>query len=102
MIQFPSYQLLKSKNLLFSIALLLLGSTGFAQQKLSLEEAISTALKNNYDIKLVNNDIRIAKNNVNPGNAGMLPQLSADYSKGGSRQNTVQTAATGVEKNQMA
>ncbi|MCX2453221.1 TolC family protein [Pedobacter sp. PLR] len=97
--QLKHFQLLKFRKLLFPIALLLIGSTtGFAQQKLSLEEAISTALKNNYDIKLVNNDIRIAKNNVNPGNAGMLPQLTADYSKGGSRQNTVQTAATGVEK----
>ncbi|WP_073238117.1 TolC family protein [Pedobacter caeni] len=89
---------MKTRKLLFVLLLLSGGSTGFAQQKLSLEEAISTALKNNYDIKLVNNEIQIAKNNINPGNAGMLPKLTADYSRGGSNQNTVQTQASGTER----
>lgn len=70
----------------------------FAQQRLSLEEAISTALKNNYDIKLVNNEIQIAKNNVNPGNAGMLPRLDASFSDGGSRQNITRTQSNGNQQ----
>jgi outer membrane protein len=98
MIQFQLHKTMKTRKLLFATVLLLTGSTGFAQQKLSLEEAISTALKNNYDIRLVNNEIQIAKNNINPGNAGMLPKLTADYARGGSVQNTVQTPATGPER----
>lgn len=69
-----------------------------AQQKLGLEEAISIALKNNYDIKLVNNDIQIAKNNLNPGNAGMLPQLTGSFSDGGSRQNITRTQSNGNQQ----
>lgn len=99
MMQFQLNRMMKTRNFIFILALVLLNNQyGFAQQKLSLEEAISTALNNNYDIKLVNNDVQIAKNNLNVGNAGMLPNLNADYSKGGSNQNTVQTPATGPER----
>lgn len=70
----------------------------FAQEKLGLEEAVAVALKNNYDIKLVNNDIQIAKNNVNPGNAGMLPQLDASFTDGGSKQNITRTQSNGNQQ----
>ncbi|MBB6501389.1 TolC family protein [Pedobacter cryoconitis] len=69
-----------------------------AQDTLSLEEAISTALKNNYQIRLIKNQVQIAKNNLNAGNAGMLPGIVGNFSDGGSRQNTVQTPATGPER----
>lgn len=69
-----------------------------AQEKLSLEEAISIALKNNYDIKLVNNDIQIAKNNVNPGSAGMLPRLDGSFTDGGSKQNITRTQSNGNQQ----
>jgi outer membrane protein len=67
------------------------------QDTLKLQDAISTALKNNYDIRLVNNQVTIAKNNVNAGNAGMLPTLGGNFSDGGSRQNTTQTRSTGAQ-----
>lgn len=70
----------------------------FAQEKLGLEEAVSVALKNNYDIKLVNNDTQIAKNNVNPGNAGMLPRLDGNFTDGGSKQNITRTQSNGNEQ----
>lgn len=73
-------------------------SSVFAQKKLTLQEAISIALQNNYDIKLVKNEVEIAKNNSNLGNAGMLPIVTGDFSTGGSRQNTVQTQASGTER----
>lgn len=73
-------------------------SSAFAQEKLTLQEAISIALQNNYDIKLVKNEVEIAKNNSNLGNAGMLPVVTGDFSTGGSRQNTVQTQASGTER----
>lgn len=70
----------------------------FAQEKLGLEEAVSVALKNNYDIKLVKNDTQIAKNNVNPGNAGMLPRLDGNFTDGGSKQNITRTQSNGNEQ----
>ncbi len=73
-------------------------SNTFAQEKLTLQEAISIALKNNYDIKLIKNESEIAKNNANWGNAGMLPVVTGDFSTGGSRQNTIQTQASGTER----
>ncbi|WP_316817839.1 TolC family protein [Pedobacter nyackensis] len=88
------------RGTVFCLMTVLIWSTqlGFAQQRLSLEEAISVALKNNYDIKLVNNDIQIAKNNVNVGNAGMLPKLDASFSDGGSRQNITRTQSNGNQQ----
>ena len=70
----------------------------FAQEKLSLADAISIALKNNYDIKLLSNEEQIAKNNVNLGNAGILPIATGTFSTNGSRQNTVQTQSTGAQR----
>lgn len=70
----------------------------YAQEKLTLQEAIRIALQNNYDIKLIKNETQIAKNNANLGNAGMLPIVTGDFSTGGSRQNTLQTQASGTER----
>ena len=69
-----------------------------AQENLSLKDAITITLQNNYDIKLVNNDLQIAANNVNAGNAGLLPVLQGNFGTGGSRQKTVQTTSTGEER----
>jgi len=78
--------------------LLSLSLSGFAQGKLSLQEAITVALQNNYDIKISKNQIDIAKNNANIGNAGMLPNLTGSYTNSGSIQNTTQTPATGPDR----
>jgi len=88
-----------NKHFFYSLAFLVLCCTQVlkAQDTLRLEDAIATALKNNYDIRLVNNDILIAKNNLNIGNAGMLPILGGTFSEGGSRQNTQQTRSTGAQ-----
>ncbi|RYG11160.1 MAG: TolC family protein [Chitinophagaceae bacterium] len=73
-------------------------STVCGQEKLTLQGAISIALQNNYDIRLIKNETQIAKNNANLGNAGMLPIAAATFSTGGSRQNTIQTQASGTER----
>ena len=52
-------------------------TSGSAQQVISLNEAIKTALKNSYDIQLVENSLAIAKNNNDLGVAGALPTVSA-------------------------
>lgn len=89
---------MKTKYFILFIALWLINTTVFAQELLTLRDAIGIALENNYDIKLVKNDVEIAKNNVNLGNAGILPSAVGRFSTGGSRQNTVQTQSTGTEK----
>jgi outer membrane protein TolC len=66
--------------------------------RFTLREAIDTALKNNYDIKLINNDLLIAKNNVNVGNAGFLPALVGSVANNGSNQHTIRTPASGPEQ----
>lgn len=65
---------------------------------LSLHDAIELALKNNYDIRIVKNDLSVAQSNVNLGNAGFLPTVGGTFSNGGSIQNTIQTPSTGPER----
>lgn len=89
---------MKLKYFIFFIAIWLTNTSVFAQKVLTLQEAIEIALKNNYDIKLINNETTIAKNNVNLGNAGILPVVVGTFNTGGSRQNTVQTQSTGVQR----
>ncbi len=58
-----------------------------AQNNLSLKEAVTIALQNSYDIKLVENTVSIAKNNNNYGVAGGLPSVTAT----GNNNNTLTT-----------
>jgi outer membrane protein len=46
-----------------------------AQKLLTLEEAISKTLEQNFDLKIVSNNLKIAEENVSFGNAGMLPSV---------------------------
>jgi len=87
-----------SKRFKIFIFLTSLSIAGFAQERLSLREAITIALRNNYDIKISKNEIDIAKNNANIGNAGMLPSIDGVYTNGGSIQNTRQTPVTGEDR----
>jgi outer membrane protein TolC len=58
-----------------------------AQNNLSLKEAVTIAIQNSYDIKLVENSLSIAKNNNNYGVAGGLPTVTAN----GTNNNTLTT-----------
>ncbi|MES2372056.1 MAG: TolC family protein [Bacteroidota bacterium] len=55
---------------------LLIGLTGFAQQRMSLSDAINTALKNSYDIQLAKNSLEITNINNDIGVAGGLPVVT--------------------------
>ncbi len=55
---------------------LFLSSSSFAQDTLTIDQAIELALKNNHSILIAKNEASIAENNFTPGNAGMLPQLN--------------------------
>jgi outer membrane protein TolC len=63
---------------LLVVVLFSLSLHGNAQQKIALKNAVETALKNNYDIKLVENTATIAKNNNDYGVAGALPNVTAN------------------------
>ncbi|GAB3915713.1 TolC family protein [Mucilaginibacter boryungensis] len=73
----------------------------YAQQAplLTLRDAVEIALKNNYNIKLAQNNNTIAKNNVTPGNAGILPQVSASLTTNNSKQTITQTRSDGTVNN---
>lgn len=63
---------------------------------LSAEDAVAEALKNNYDIKLAANDLKIDENNVSLANAGIMPTLSGTFSQNNNIQNSRQVRADGT------
>lgn len=83
------------------IIFLVLGqNTVKAQDLLTLEEAISIGLENNYNVQLTKNLSDIAENNHSVGNAGFLPTLTgtatstervedSDFSAGGESRSTL-------------
>lgn len=83
---------------LLSIIIFLVSSTN-AQQKLTIDDAISIALKTNFDILVAKNDATIAKVNNTAGNAGMLPTLELTGSAVVGQSNTHQKLADGTENN---
>lgn len=64
------------KTLHILILFLFTGITGFAQQPLSLADAVSRALENNYSIQVVRNNQQIAEIQNNWGTAGRYPYIS--------------------------
>ena len=72
-----------------------------AQEKLSLQDAIATALKNNYSILISKNDAAIAKNYNTAGNAGLLPSVTAAGGISKTETNLTQNYTDGrvVDKN---
>ncbi|KAA3439198.1 TolC family protein [Rufibacter hautae] len=80
---------------LFLLTLLFGAGEAKAQELLTLEDAVRIALERNYDIKLSANDRRIAENNVTRGNAGMLPNVTANLANNRTIQNSTQTRSDG-------
>jgi outer membrane protein len=71
----------------------------FAQEKLTLQQAIETGLKNNYSIIIAKNASEMAKNNATLGNAGALPQINLGLTQNNSITDTKQKYSTGSEVN---
>lgn len=81
----------------YKISFLFLGMLVFAfsiqtqaQDLLSLEQAVTIALENNYDIKLQSNNLELNQNNVSLGNAGFLPSINANMQNNTSIQDSKQ------------
>lgn len=70
--------ILKQKILVAAIAVLSISITsGFAQQKLTLQDCIQIGLANNISIKKVSNDFMIARANEKQSKMEFLPRVSA-------------------------
>ncbi|MCF8297886.1 MAG: TolC family protein [Saprospiraceae bacterium] len=69
------------------------------QELLTVEDAVSIALKNNFDILVARNDAEIAKVNNTAGNAGMLPSLQLSGSGSYGLDNVNQRLSNGNENN---
>ncbi|MES2811922.1 MAG: TolC family protein [Bacteroidota bacterium] len=83
------------KKFLFQIVLIVFIPKLMAQEVLTVDQAVQIALKNNYDIKIVTNELSVDKVNNSIGNAGMLPQVDASLTKNNSIQNSKQTQSNG-------
>ena len=91
---------MKFKNsILFLSLIFFLSLSVFPQEILTLDEAIKTALQNNYSINVARNEAEIAANNSAIGNAGMLPSLDASGSYSESVNNTRQEFFDGRRTN---
>jgi len=68
--------------------LALIATTVAAQPLMTLEQAITIGLENNYDIRIARNQAAMSNNNKGLGTAGFLPTLnaSAGYSRSDSHQ----------------
>jgi outer membrane protein len=66
---------------------------------LTLEQAIATALQNNYDIELARNDSAVAAIDYSYRNAALLPQVNANTSVLYNNNNQNVTLADGTKRN---
>src|SRR5690349_19307404 len=82
----------------FLPALILFSLNASAQRMLTLEEAISTALKNNYDILLAQNDSAAAALDLTYRNAAFLPRLNATVGSVWNNNDTKQVLADGTKR----
>lgn len=80
----------------FILSFILISVFPKAQNYLTPEDAVATALENNFDIKIAKNNLEIDEINVNPGNAGMLPSLTGEFNLNNSILNSKQERTDGT------
>lgn len=68
------------KKLIIFFALIFLGQLTIAQEKITLNQTIIQALESNRNIKVAKNSVIITENLSSWGQAGLLPDLSANAS----------------------
>ena len=69
------------------VLLILISNYVVGQQKLNLNDAVKITLENNLDIKIVENQDEIFKNNASFLNSGYLPIISSNAGINKSEQN---------------
>jgi len=85
------------KGVLIILLTIVLGPVLFAQKLITVDSAVTIALKNSYDILVSRNDADIAKMNNTAGNAGMLPSVSVNGSDNYSVNNLFNKQSSGTE-----
>lgn len=83
-----------------SFVLLFFVQAAVAQQVLTVEEAVSIALKNNYQIRIAANDLKVDETAVSPGRAGMLPKITGTFGDQNRVQNLTQERSDGSKVSQ--
>lgn len=84
-------------RILYTLLFLMICSFSKGQEKLSVDDAVQMALKNNFDILIARNDADIAKANNTVGNAGMLPSVQINGSVAYDKSTVNQTLSNGTE-----
>ncbi len=87
-----------SVAIIFFLGTILISSTVHSQKLLTLEEAIATALQNNYDIRLSKNDSAVAALDNSYRNAVFLPRLNGNLGSTWNRNNQKQEFANGTKR----
>ncbi len=90
---------MKSK-LFWSVLALITFFSGWSQEPLTLAKAVKIALANNLQIQVAEQDLAIADKQENWGNAGFLPNVTANGSFNTSVNDVTQELATGGETGQ--
>lgn len=80
----------------FILSILFISVLTEAQNYLTPEDAVATALENNFDIQIAKNNLEIDEINVNRGNAGMLPSLTGEFNLNNSILNSTQERTDGT------
>ncbi len=91
---------MKKGFILLALALIIGSVPSWGQRMLTLEEAIATALHNNYDIQLSKNDSMVAALDYSYRNAAFLPTLNGLASTTWNDNNQRQTLADGSKREQ--
>lgn len=74
-------------KVLITYSLIFCSLLSFGQNSLSLTDAISNGLENNFSIKIAKKEISIAENDNSWGKAGMLPSVNLGATAGVKREN---------------
>ncbi|TNE30917.1 MAG: TolC family protein [Bacteroidetes bacterium] len=88
-----------NKSILICTSLLLATYSSKAQEFVSLDSAVSRAIRENHGIVIARNNTEIASNNARPGVSGLYPTLSVGGNLNYTNNNTDQEFVTGQTQN---
>ena len=83
------------KYIALMISFHLLATVNYGQISLTLEDAVKTAIENNFNIRIAQNNAVIQGVNNTRGNAGMLPDVALNFGQTFNINNTKQELANG-------
>jgi outer membrane protein TolC len=90
---------LPAMRMFFLTTFLVLTASVFAQPVLSLREALRIGLESNFDIRMAQNDVLMAKESNTPGMAGFLPNVGFAAGSNFQSSNLSQKFSSGLEVN---